>query len=110
MFRENTAAGAVNIGVYITPGKGASLQYRNGTNILASNGPNTVGPVAPYYVRLDKSQSQYTGYISDDGITWTIIGGPYTLGTSASSITKGLAVSSHNNAALCTAVFDNIIV
>src|SRR6202012_4903086 len=32
MIRESTASGAAYVGVYITPGKGASLQYRSSDN------------------------------------------------------------------------------
>ena len=106
MIRESTAAGAAYAGIYITPGKGASMQYRTATNASATNGPETIGLVAPYWVRLVRSGSTFTGYISSDGVTWT------TLGTAtvsmATSATEGLAVCAHDNTQLNTSTFDDV--
>jgi regulation of enolase protein 1 (concanavalin A-like superfamily) len=106
MIRETTAAGSTYVGVYITPGKGASMQYRTATNAGASNGPETLGLVAPYCVRLSRSGSTFTGSISPDGVTWTTLGSvSITMATSAS---EGLAVTAHDNTQLNTSTFDNV--
>ncbi len=108
MIRDTTAAGAIYVGVYITPGEGASMQYRSTTGASAINGPNTTGLVAPYWVRLVRSGSTFTGSISPDGYTWTTMGtATVTLG---SSPLQGLAVSSHDNTQLNTSTFDNVSV
>jgi hypothetical protein len=45
---------------------------------------------------------------SNDGITWTDVGSAtIAMGT---DVFVGLAVTSHNNGALCTATFDNVTV
>jgi hypothetical protein len=108
MIRDTTAAGATYVGVYITPGEGASMQYRSTTGASAINGPNTTGLVAPYWVRLVRSGSTFTGSISPDGYTWTTMGtATITIGTSS---LQGLAVSSHDNTQLNTSTFTNVSV
>jgi len=106
MIRESTAAGSTYVGIYITPGKGASLQYRSTTNASAINGPEVTGPVAPYWVRLTRSGSTFTAYISTNGTTWTTVGTETV--TMATDATTGLAVCSHDNTQLSTATFDNV--
>lgn len=106
MIRETTAAGSTYVGIYITPGKGASLQYRATTNASAINGPEVTGPVAPYWVQLTRSGSTFTASISTDGKTWTQVGTETV--TMATNATAGLAVCSHNNTVLNTSTFDNV--
>jgi hypothetical protein len=50
----------------------------------------------------------FTGYLSPDGVSWTSLG-PTSI-TMASQAYLGLAVSSHSNGTLSTAVFDNVTV
>jgi regulation of enolase protein 1 (concanavalin A-like superfamily) len=106
MIRASTAAGSTYVGIYITPGKGASLQYRSTTNASAINVPNVTGPVAPYWVRLTRSGSTFTAYTSTNGTTWTTVGSETV--TMATDATLGLAVCSHDNTQLSTAIFDNV--
>ena len=106
MIRETTAAGATYAGVYVTPGKGVSFQYRTATNASATNGPETTGPVAPYWVQLVRSGSTFTAYTSPDGSTWTELGSATI--TMATDATQGLAVCSHNNTVVSTATIDNV--
>ena len=106
MIRETTAAGATYAVVYVTPGKGVSFQYRTATNASATNGPETTGPVAPYWVQLVRSGSIFTAYTSPDGSTWTELGSATI--TMATDATQGLAVCSHNNTVVSTATIDNV--
>jgi regulation of enolase protein 1 (concanavalin A-like superfamily) len=106
MIRETTAADATYAGIYVTPGKGVSFQYRTATNGSATNGPETTGPVAPYWVQLVRSGSIFTAYTSPDGSTWTELGSATI--TMATDATQGLAVCSHNNTVVSTATIDNV--
>ncbi|WP_174240681.1 chitobiase/beta-hexosaminidase C-terminal domain-containing protein, partial [Granulicella sp. S156] len=106
MIRETTAAGATYAGIYVTPGKGVSFQYRTATSASATNGPETTGLVAPYWVQLVRSGSIFTAYTSPDGSTWTELGSATI--TMATDATQGLAVCSHNNTQLSTATIDNV--
>ena len=60
--------------------------------------------VAPEWVRLTQVEGTFKGYTSDDGVTWQLLGS-ITVDWSGE---PGLAVTSHNNSALTTAVFENV--
>jgi len=108
MIRESTAANASFVHVFITPGHGVNIQYRSGTGASAVQLAQTAGPVAPYWVRVVRSGSTFTGFSSADGVTWAQVG---TINVSmASNALEGLAVTAHNNTALNTSTFDNVTV
>ncbi len=106
MYRETTAAGSSYVGLYVTPSNGVDMQYRNGTGTSAVDLARVAGIVAPYWVRLVRANGTFTGYISADGSTWTQVGSVNV--TMASSALVGLAVCSHNTAALNTTTFDSV--
>jgi len=83
-----------------------NMQYRNGTGTSAVQLAQIAGPVAPYWVRLVRSGSTFTGFSSADGVTWTQVGQISV--TMASNALEGLAVCAHNNTALNTSTFDNV--
>lgn len=106
MMRESNAAGARNLSLLVTPeGGGTRLQWRN------SQGGDTSdhqlgGSNAPLWLRIVRSGNTFTGWQSNDGETWTN-SHAVTLAMN-SEILVGLAVTSHNNEALNTAIFDNV--
>jgi hypothetical protein len=108
MIRETTAANASYVGVYVTPGNGVSMQYRNGTGTSAIDLGRQAGLSAPYWVRLVRLGNTFTGYSSADGVSWSQVG-QVDVGM-AGGVTAGLAVCAHNNGALNTTVFDNVSV
>jgi hypothetical protein len=59
-------------------------------------------------VRMVRSGSTFTAYSSTDGAAWTTVGSVSI--SMASSVTVGLAVTSHADGTLATAVFDNVSV
>ena len=109
MIRDGSGAGAVNALVAITPSNGFTFQWRS---TAAGTSSATAGPAlnsAPdNWVRLTRSGTLVTAYVSANGTAWTQVG-TTTLGL-ASNVSIGLAVTSHNNAALGTATFDNVSV
>jgi hypothetical protein len=108
MFRETLNAGSRFAAVELTPGNGANYQARTVANAAAvtTAGPATI--TAPYWARLTRVGSTLTGYVSPDGVTWTLLG-QYTV-PMTSQIYVGLAVTSHADGTLSTAVFDNVSV
>jgi VCBS repeat-containing protein len=108
MIRETTATGSTNAFAAMTPGNGMTFQYRATTN-GTSTSSNQTGLSAPYWVRLTRSGNTFTAERSADGTTWTQQGSSTSI-TMASSVTVGLAVTSHTNSATTTAVFDNVSV
>jgi hypothetical protein len=108
MLRESTAANSRFIDVVVTPGNGVALQWRSTPGGSSSNAQVT-GVTAPEWVKLTRSGNSFAGFISDDGVTWTQTGSAQTINM-ASTVTAGLAVTSHDDTAVCTATFDNVTV
>lgn len=109
MIRESTAANSAHGMMVITPGNGFAFQYRTMTGGTSSH---TAGPAlnaAPNnWVRLTRSGTLLTAYVSANGTAWTQVG-TATI-SMASTVRAGLAVTSTNNSALSTATFDNVTV
>lgn len=57
-------------------------------------------------MRLTRVGNVFTAYRSPDGVTWTSLGSETI--AMAATIQVGLAVTSHNNAVLGSATFDNV--
>ncbi len=108
MIRETTATNSTYVFMFVTPSQGVSLQYRATTAGSGTQQAEVFGVAAPYWVRLVRSGNTFTGYASADGSSWTQIGSVSV--TMASSVTEGLAVTSHNNSQLNTSTFDNVTV
>ena len=109
MIRASLDAGAANTFIAVTPTtvNGVTWQYRTSTGGNSVNSAY-VGVTAPYWVKLVRSGSTFTGYRSPDGVTWTQVGSTQTISTMPSTAYIGLAVTSHNSSTLCTATFDNV--
>jgi len=105
MIRQSLATNSVNAAVLLTPTNGVALQIRPTTGAASVNVTGWVkGPVPPHWVRLARSGNTFTAFHSPDGSTWTQLGS--TNVTMTPGVTAGMAVTSHNNAALNTAVFE----
>ena len=106
MIRENTAAGARNVFLCLTPGNGVSFQNRPATNGITYS--NTVaGIVTPYWVQLVRSGSTFTANYSSNGVNWVTLGSSNVTGFATSAL-WGLAVTAHNNALASAATFDTV--
>ena len=104
MIRESTDAGARNVFAFLTPGNGMLAQARSASAgaTLQSSGPYWVA--APYWVRVARSGNTFTVSASADGNAWTTVA-TYAV-TMSAAVDVGFAVTSHDNAALNTAVFN----
>ena len=101
MFKQSTTAGSSYLLIAIAPGGGIKVQY----NFNASVGGGTYTfPNA--WMKLVKSGSTFTAYLSSDGVNWTSVLSK-TL-TTTDPVTAGLFVCSHNTTALGTATFNNV--
>jgi fibronectin type 3 domain-containing protein/regulation of enolase protein 1 (concanavalin A-like superfamily) len=106
MIRESLAANSRHALADVEPGSGIEFLWRtntgNGTSSISTPG------TAPNWVRLTRTNNTFTASWSPDGNAWSQIG--------SSSITMsngayvGLAVCSHDNGTLCSAVFDNVYI
>jgi regulation of enolase protein 1 (concanavalin A-like superfamily) len=61
---------------------------------------------APRWLRLTRTGNVFRGYHSADGVSWTLYS-TQTVPLQANALV-GLAVTSHNVAALATGVFDGV--
>lgn len=109
MFRELSGfapdrPGFRHVMVVVTPGKGVAMQYRD-----TENGPSTQvalkAGTAPKWVRLTRDVNTFTGWTSEDGVTWQPFG---TVTFSHIFAVAGLAVTGHDNSRLTTATFDSV--
>jgi hypothetical protein len=105
MVRETLDANSVHAFMALTPGNGLSFQRRTTTGGTSAN-TSGGGASAPRWVRVTREGSLLTGYASTDGTTWTTVGSATI--AMGDSVHVGLAVTSHDNAARCTARFDNV--
>ena len=107
MIRETLAANSIHVAAVLTASNGVHRLYR----VLTGGGTtDSAGPVVniPYWLKLTRSGSTITAYISSDGASFAQIGS--TTLTLTTNALAGLVVCSHNTNALDTASFDNIVV
>ena len=97
MFRESLDPASRHAMIALTSGNGAAFQYRQSTGGVSYN-TNQTGLAAPYWLKLVKNGTLYSGFAGQDTLHWTPIGNPTDLGFGASSpVYAGLALSSHDN-------------
>jgi len=108
MVRESNSPGARNVYIALTSGQGVIFQYRTATGSMSTTS-FIQGPPAPYWLKMVKSGSRYSGYASPNGTTWTQVGTTVDLGFGGGNnpASAGFAVSSHLAGVLSTAVFDH---
>ena len=104
MIRENVAPNARHAFMLLTPTAGSAFQRRTAAG---GGSDHTAGPVAhaPFWVKLERQGSAFTGSVSTDGASWTKVG-EATIEMGA-DVLAGFAVTAHNNGAACTATFDH---
>ncbi|MCD6304452.1 MAG: lamin tail domain-containing protein, partial [Planctomycetes bacterium] len=107
MFRQSLDAGSANAFIYLTPAAGVSYQGR------PADGEDTyytqqAGVEPPYWLRLRRQGDTFTAYSSADGRNWTLVETDTFYVDAVSYI--GLALTSHDNLQVCTAVFDNVAI
>jgi regulation of enolase protein 1 (concanavalin A-like superfamily) len=105
MVRASTVDNAAFAGVFATPGNGVAMIVRSGTGVAAVDLSKKPG-AAPVWVRLQRSGNTFTGFTSQDGVSWTLIATKDIAMTSA--VTTGLAVTSKRASTLNISTFDNL--
>jgi len=109
MIRETLEPGSKHAFACITPNNGVASQGRIETG-GASFSTNQTGVTAPYWVKLERDVSgRFTVSHSANGTTWApVTGSNPTNIQMTSNVYIGLAVTAHNAAATCKAVFTNV--
>ena len=121
MVRETLDAGSKFAAVYIMPTNadgtatnGCRFQARLDTDAGATSDTGVATPeqtaiVAPYWIKLERDVvGNFSAYYSSDGVTWrSMFWNPQNISMNA-NVYIGLALTSHDNALTCQAVFSNV--
>jgi hypothetical protein len=108
MIRDGFNGGSAHAMMVITtPGaNGASFQYRTTTDGASATADSTVAVAPPYWVKIERAGSNFTGYHSADGNAWSTVGS--TIIEMADPVLIGIAVTSHEDGVDRTFEFDGI--
>jgi hypothetical protein len=114
MIRETLDPGSKFAAVYITPENGCRFQARIDTAVDAISDTSAASTeqtavTAPYWVKLERDiAGNFRGYYSANGTAWTSMSWNPQFITMSSNVYIGLALTSHNNSAVCEAAFSNV--
>ena len=108
MIRETQSPGSRYAFVALTSSNGATIQTRSVTDGTTTATNSAASIATPYWVKLIKTGSVYTAYTSTNGTNWISLGTPVDAGFgSGVPVYAGLAITSHDNTKLSTAIVDN---
>ncbi|MFC1794801.1 LamG domain-containing protein, partial [Planctomycetota bacterium] len=109
MIRESLEGGSKHAFSCVTPGSGVSFQSRPDTGAASANFNQGVF-TAPYWVKLERDiAGNFSAYHSANGSSWQLIeeGAARNI-PMTSNVYIGLALTSHEAAITCEAVFSNV--
>ena len=107
MIRETLSPGATEAFIYFYPNQGYfATRTSTGGNASTQN-TGFDSSATPYWVKLVRSGSAFSAYISPNGSSWTQVGTTSTI-SMASNVYMGVAVSSGSTGTLETATFDHL--
>jgi hypothetical protein len=108
MLRLGSGAAAPWYAVFVTPGLGIQVQYRDEAGDISAQAANPAGS-APVFLRVARNGEVFTAYTSADGRAWTAINGSAVpLPNMTGRLLGGIALGSHDGQALAAATFDNV--
>jgi hypothetical protein len=109
MIRETLDAGAKHLFVCVTPGSGVSFQRRTDTD-MASTETTEAGITAPHWVKVERDVTgNFTVSHSTNGTSWQSVASAIPVNVPmTSNVYIGLALTSHDAAQTCQAVFSNV--
>jgi hypothetical protein len=106
MIRETLGAGSRHASLFVSAARGVAFQRRTASAATTVSTSGSTGQ-APLWMKLVRTGSTFSAYESLDGAAWTIVGSESIAMTN--DVFIGLAVTSHNVSALCTATFDSVL-
>lgn len=105
MLRASADADSMFVDMLVTP-TNVSFQWRDATGGPA-DAYTVWGPTSPMWVKLVRNGNTFTGWYSQDGVSWSQCG-PAVAVPMPSQTLAGLAVTAHNGALLNTSKFQNV--
>ncbi|MBC8216828.1 MAG: hypothetical protein H8E73_00030, partial [Planctomycetes bacterium] len=111
MIRETLETNSKHASVFVTPENGVAFIGRTDPDI-ASFSENETGITAPHWVKLERDAvGNFTASRSTNGSTWLPIGSAFPENIPMDgTIYVGLALTSHDAAQTCEAVFSNVTI
>ncbi len=107
MIRETLSANSRFAYTLVSGSNGVDFEHRVSTGGSAGPAGMFDGTSrAPYWVRLRRAGNVFTGYVSADGQSWRQQGSSVTIAMGA-TVYAGLALTSHADGSLATALFSN---
>ncbi len=108
MIRETLHGNARNTYMAISSENGGTYQQRDSPGQNSQSSGSVEGIKAPYWVKLVRTGNDFFGYTSFDGRKWD------ETGTASVRMSKnvyvGMAVTSHQDGVICSAVFGKCVV
>jgi hypothetical protein len=108
MFRESTNADSREIMLLTRPDRQVYLQWRSETGGTSTSFDLMGDVINAKWLKLVRIGDLFAGYYSIDGESWILVG--QTTINMTDDIKAGLAVTSHNDDALCMAEFSHVTV
>jgi phosphatidylserine/phosphatidylglycerophosphate/cardiolipin synthase-like enzyme len=105
MIRATLDAGAPHAFMLVSAAKGIAFQRRTAAGSVSTHTSGGSG-TAPVWLRITRSGNTLTGFRSNDGVSWTIVGTD--LIAMGPDVLIGLALTSHRDGTLATAVFESV--
>ncbi|HWW09456.1 MAG TPA: PQQ-binding-like beta-propeller repeat protein [Candidatus Acidoferrales bacterium] len=113
MLRGSNDPGSPYYGVLVTPNNGVVVQWR--TSLAGNTNQIQLAGAVPLYLRVSRwtdtsgaPLTYLTAYTSPNGTNWTAIPGSTQQFSLTGALLAGMAVTSHNGAALSTVGFDGV--
>lgn len=102
MIRASLAPNSANVAMVLSPSQRCSFQVRSATGAITDV---TLGPwvTPPYWVKLTRVGNTFTGYVSPDGLAWTLVGSREL--ALPAQVYAGFAACSHQAGTLMAADF-----
>jgi hypothetical protein len=109
MIRETLDPESAHAMVVVTPEQGVSFQRRFVTAGTSTHEAST-GITAPHWVKIERTLGgSITAYHSVNGTTWQTLGTPQNIQMNT-NVHIGLALTAHDPALTCEAVFSNVTI
>jgi len=108
MIRDSLDGNSTHAFMAVTGGggNGASFQYRDATGGTSASFDSQSVVAPPYWVKMERSGGNLTGYVSTDGKTWSKLSATFI--TMDEPVYIGLAVTSHVSGVDRTFQFDSV--
>jgi hypothetical protein len=103
---SSVSSNSAEVSLLLEPDKKAEFQTRASAG--ASTSTKEMTNVTYKWVKLVRSGNTFTGYISSNGTSWTLVGSSTV--SMSSTVTIGLAVTAHDPTRVNTASFSNVAV